>query len=306
MSTLRELKTRIGSVASTQKTTSAMKMISSSKMRKATGQLQRLSPYRQMVQHVISHLLVTDQQFDSPLIAERDVKRVALVVFGSDDGLCGGFNVNIFKQLLVSITDVQKQYGKEVGITVIPVGKKMAKAVQRIVGKKIDKSLEKIVGRDIQMERVALNTRSGSEELYAFTDLMKTRFMEHTYDRVEMLYMHFISTGKQVFTREQLLPVSYQGLSDNVDPRAANSPCLFEPDANTIFNTVLPLHVKSMLQDVFIQSAASEQSARVMAMQAASDNAKELLDELQLEYNKLRQQGITTELLDILGGQVDR
>ena len=294
MSTLRELKTRIGSVASTQKTTSAMKMISSSKMRKATGQLQRLSPYRHMVQHVISHLLVTDQQFDSPLIATRDVQRVALVVFGSDDGLCGGFNVNIFKQLLVSIKQVREEYGPQVGITVIPVGKKMTKAVAKIVGK------------DIQMEKVALNTRSDSEGLYAFTDLMKARFLERTYDRVEMLYMHFISTGKQVFTREQLLPVSYQGLADNVDPRAANSPCLFEPDANTIFNTVLPLHIKSMLQDVFIQSMASEQSARVMAMQAASDNAKELLDELQLEYNKLRQQGITTELLDILGGQVER
>ena len=294
MSTLRELKTRIGSVASTQKTTSAMKMISSSKMRKATGQLQRQSPYRQMVQHVISHLLVTDQQFDSPLIAQRDVQRVALVVFGSDDGLCGGFNVNIFKQLLVSIQEVRKQYGKQVGITVVPVGKKMRKAVAKIAGK------------DIQMETVPLNTRSGNEDLYVFTDLMKTRFLDHTFDRVEVLYMHFISTGKQVFAREQLLPVSYQGLADNVDPRAANSPCLFEPDANTIFNTVLPLYIKSMLQDVFIQSAASEQSARVMAMQAASDNAKELLDELQLEYNKLRQQGITTELLDILGGQVKR
>lgn len=276
-------------------------MISSSKMRKATGQLQRLSPYRHMVQHVISHLLVTDQQFDSPLITERDVQRVALVVFGSDDGLCGGFNVNIFKQLLATISEVRKQYGQQVGITVIPVGKKMVKAVEKLV-----KEVKKNGALEIQMEKVALNTRSDSEGLYAFTDLMKTRFLEHAYDRVEMLYMHFISTGKQEFAREQLLPVSYQGLADNVDPRAANSPCLFEPDANTIFNTVLPLHIKSMLQDVFIQSAASEQSARVMAMQAASDNAKELLDELQLEYNKLRQQGITTELLDILGGQVER
>ncbi len=294
MATLRELKTRIGSVASTQKTTSAMKMISSSKMRKATSQLQQLSPYRQMVQHVISHLLVTDQQFDSPLIAERDVKRVALVAFGSDDGLCGGFNVNIFKQLLATIDKVRKEYGTQVGITVVPVGKKMTKAVN------------KIAGNGIQVETVTLNTRSNSEELYAFTDLMKTRFLEHAFDRVEMCYMRFVSTSRQVFTREQLLPVSYQGLADNVDPRAANSPCLFEPDANTIFNTVLPLHIKSMLQDVFIQSTASEQSARVMAMQAASENAKELLDELQLEYNKLRQEDITNELLDIMGGQVER
>jgi len=271
-----------------------MKMISSSKMRKATGQLQRLSPYRTMVQHVISHLLVTDQQFESPLIAEREVNRVALVVFGSDDGLCGGFNVNIFKNLLDTIKQVRKHYGNKVAVTVVPVGKKLTKAAQ------------KIASDDLQVETVALNTRSGSEQLYEFTDMLKTRFLEGTFDRVEVLYMHFISNGKQVFTHEQLLPVSYQGLAQEVDPRAANSPCLFEPDANTIFNTVLPLHIKSMLQDVFIQSAASEQSARVMAMQAASDNAKELLDELQLEYNKLRQQGITTELLDILGGQVER
>ena len=293
MSTLRELKSRIGSVSSTQKTTSAMKMISSAKMRKATYQLQRLSPYRAMVQHVISHLLVTDQEFSSPLIAEREVHHLSLVVFGSDDGLCGAFNINLFKQLLATIDEVRREYGDQVGITVIPVGKKLTKASSRLPA-------------DVQVERVALNTRSGSEDLYAFTDLMKTRFLERTYDRVEMLYMHFISTGKQVFSREQLLPVSYQGLADNVDPRAANSPCLFEPDAATLFETVLPLHIRSMMQDVFTQSAASEQSARVMAMQTASDNAKELLDELNLEYNKLRQQSITTELLDIIGGQVER
>ena len=154
MSTLRELKTRIGSVASTQKTTSAMKMISSSKMRKATAQLQRLSPYRQMVQHVISHLLVTDQQFDSPLIAEREVQRVALVVFGSDDGLCGGFNVNIFKQLLDVIRDVRREYGSQVGITVVPVGKKLTKAVEKITA-----------SSGVAMEKVSLNTRSDSEQL---------------------------------------------------------------------------------------------------------------------------------------------
>ena len=114
MSTLRELKSRIGSVASTQKTTSAMKMISSAKMRKATGNLQRLSPYRNMVQSVISHLLVTDQEFSSPLIAQREVRRVALMVFGSDDGLCGAFNINIFKQLLAGIADCRSNWGDDV------------------------------------------------------------------------------------------------------------------------------------------------------------------------------------------------
>lgn len=294
MSTLRELKSRIGSVASTQKTTSAMKMISSAKMRKATTQLQRLSPYRDMVQHVISHLLVTDQEFSSPLIATREVKSVALVVFGSDDGLCGAFNINIFKQLLVAIDDVRKQHGKDVKITVLPVGKKLTKA-----------SL-KIAGDDLKVETVALNTRSGSDDLHDLTDMLKNRFLSKEYDSVELLYMHFKSTSKQVFAREQLLPVSYEALAEEVDSRAACSPCLFEPDAVTIFNSVLPLHVRAMMQEVFTESAASEQASRVMAMQTASDNAGELLDALNLEYNKLRQQGITTELLDILGGQVKR
>ena len=125
-------------------------------------------------------------------------------------------------------------------------------------------------------------------------------------DRAEVLYMHFISTSRQLFTREQLLPVSYESIAEQMDARAAAEPCLFEPDANTIFNSVLPLHLRAMMQEIYTESAASEQASRVMAMQTASDNAKELLDELNLEYNKLRQQSITTELLDIIGGQVQR
>ncbi len=295
MSTLRELKTRIGSVASTQKTTSAMKMISSAKMRKATLELQQLSPYRDMVQQVIGHLLVTDQQFSSPLIAEREVKKLAIVVFGSDDGLCGGFNVNIVKQLLDEVSRRRCKLGDDLDVTVLPVGKKVAKALLKLEDTHFHVEVVNYMG-----------TRSTSEQLHDFTALLQERFMSGAFDRVDVMYMHFISTGRQRFQVETLIPVSYQSLAEQADASAANSPCLFEPDANTIFNTVLPLHIKSMIQDVFTQSAASEQSARVMAMQAASDNAKELLDSLNLEYNKLRQQGITTELLDILGGQAER
>ncbi len=291
---LRELKTRIGSVSSTQKTTSAMKMISSAKMRKATGQLQRLSPYRDMVQQVIGHLLLTDQEFSSPLVDVREVKSVVLVVFGSDDGLCGAFNINIFKHLLTTIDDLRSRYGKDVKITVIPVGKKLTKA-----------SL-KIADTDLNVETVALNTRSTSDELAAFTEDLKARFVSKQCDSVELLYMHFKSASRQIFTREQLLPVSYEALAQEADASVANSPCLFEPDALAIFNSVLPLHVRATMQEVFTESSASEQATRVMAMQSASDNASELLEALNIEYNKLRQQSITTELLDILGGQVKR
>ena len=294
MSTLRELKSRSGSVASTQKTTSAMKMISSAKMRKATAGLQQLSPYRLMVQQVLSHLLVTDQEFDSPLTTARDVNHVAMMVFGSDDGLCGAFNINIFKHLLVAIDDVRKTWGKDVKITILPVGRKLTKAASKL---RIE---------NVEVEKCPLNTRSDGQQVHDFTEVIRQQFLDHYYDRVDLLYMHFVSTSRQRFTREQFLPVRYEALASQADARMATEPCLFEPDANAIFNSVLPLHMQAMMQEVFTESMASEQAARVMAMQTASDNAKELLDELNLEYNKLRQQSITTELLDILGGQVQR
>lgn len=295
MATLRELKGRIGSVASTEKTTSAMKMISSAKMHKATGQLQRLKPYRGMVKDVLSHLLVTDVELSSPLLEEREVKNVAVVVYGSDDGLCGAFNMNIFKKLLLAIDFLRKQYGKSVNITIIPVGKKITKAVQ------------KIAEAGIKIEKVSyMSTRSTQEQLTDFTELLRSRFVDHIYDRVDIAYMQYISSSRQVLQQEQLLPLSSEALAKEVDSRTACSPCIFEPDANSIFNSVLPLHLRATMQEVFVSSTASEQASRVMAMQIASDNAAELLEELNLEYNKLRQQSITTELLDILGGQVER
>lgn len=296
MATLRELKERIGSVASTQKTTSAMKMISSAKMHKATQQLQRLSPFRGMVQSVLAHLLSTDQEFSSPLIATRKVEKMALVVYGSDDGLCGAFNINIFKQLLTIIGKLRAEHGKKLAITVHPIGKKMSKAVH-----KVERELA-IAVEDVNY----MNTRSTSDQLHDFTEMLRERFVDKRYDRVDVIYMRFYSAGRQRLQNETLLPVSPEALAKEAAKGDANAPCLFEPDANTIFTSVLPLHLRAAMQDVFTHSAASEQATRVMAMQTASDNAAELLEELNLEYNKLRQASITTELLDIVGGQVER
>lgn len=294
MSTLRELKSRIGSVSSTQKTTSAMKMISSAKMHKFTAQLQRLLPYRNMVQSVIGHLLATDVEYSSPLINVREVKKVALVAFGSDDGLCGAFNIYVGKFLLETVRATQDKFGKDVAITIIPVGKKIAKALHSVKNPQFK-----------VLDVPNLNTRSNSDQLHDFTDMLRTSFLDGTFDQVDLVYMHFKSTSRQIATCDQMLPVSYEALAATADKKAANQPCIFEPDANSIFNSVLPLYIRSMMQEVFTESCASEQASRVMAMQTASDNAKELLEELNLEYNKLRQQGITTELLDILGGQVE-
>ncbi len=282
-------------MSSTEKTTSAMKMISSAKMHKYTAQVQRMLPYRGMVQSVLGHLLATDVEFSSPLIDVRDVAKVAIVVFGSDDGLCGAYNVNLLKALLASVKQVRGELGNDVAITVIPVGKKIVKAVQHVKD------------ADFTVLTVDyINTRSTSDQLHDFTHMLLRRFLDKDYDRVMLQYMHFVSTSRQVPACDQMLPVSYQALATAADKKAANSPCLFEPDANSIFNSVLPLYIRSMMQEVFTEASASEQATRVMAMQTASDNAKDLLDDLNLEYNKLRQQSITTELLDIIGGQVQR
>lgn len=270
-----------------------MKMISSAKMHKAELGLKRLMPYRNMVQSVISHLLATDGEFASPLIEPREVKRYGIVVFGSDDGLCGAYNINVFKQLLKIIADIRTSLGNDVDIELYPVGKKMSRAAHKIAETKVT-----------VIDVPGVNTRSTQAQVSDFVDLLKNKFLNKELDSVDLLYMHFKSMSKQVLTHEQLLPVSYEALVEG--QKASASACLFEPDPNAIFNSVLPLHIASVMQEVFTENVASENAARVMAMQSASDNAKNLLESLQLEYNKLRQQGITTELLDILGGQVER
>lgn len=295
MATLKALKTRIGSVSSSEKITGAMKMISSAKVHKNEQELKKLLPFRNQVKSIMGHLLDTNMEFDSPLIYERDVKKVGVVVYGTDDGLCGAYNINIFKQLLIQLSRLRQQYGDSVEIVVYPIGKKMAKACQRL--EKVGVRTEIPEGVDSKMKASVVND---------FTHSLREKFVSSEIDRVEVLYMRFVSMAKQVATIEQLYPVSREAIEGGNKNASDNKLYIFEPDANSIFNEVLPMFVLSTMQEITIENRASEQAARVMAMQSANDNAKKLLDSLQLEYNKLRQQGITTELLDILGGQVER
>lgn len=292
MATLRELKGRIGSVASSEKITGAMKMISSAKMHKAEQSLKRLLPFRTQIESIIGNLLTSDAECSSPLLEARDVHKMGIVVFGSDDGLCGAYNVNIFKQLLARINDLRAELGNEVAIVVYPVGGKMTKAVCKMAGGNI--SVETMQGVD---------SKTTGDGVRDFVDMLQGKFLHGELDRIDLLYMSFKSVSRQRPKAEQLIPVvestfSQNGVVENVKPY------IFEPDANTIFRSVLPMFLMAVMQDVFTENRASEQAARVMAMQSANDNAKKLLDQLRLEYNKLRQQSITTELLDILGGQV--
>lgn len=292
MATLRELKGRIGSVASSEKITGAMKMISSAKMHKAEMSLRQLQPFRSQIESIIGHLLSTDAEFSSPLIEARDVRHVAVVVWGSDDGLCGAYNVNIYKQLIDLLSQRRAQGGELKLITIIPIGKKMAKIVGKL----------RLDGVDVATID-GIDSKSVGEDVNRFVRTLIDRFLSGEYDQVDTLYMHFKSAGKQIPTHEQMLPLESATFSAN-GVVESNRPYIFEPDANTIFNSVLPMFLQALGHDVFTENRASEQAARIMAMQSANDNAKKLLEQLHLEYNKLRQQSITTELLDILGGQV--
>lgn len=203
-------------MASTGKITGAMKMISSAKMHKAELGLKKLLPYRRLVQSVISHLLATECEFTSPLIVERDVKRVGVVVLGSDDGLCGAYNINIFKQLLDILASYKQAYGENVDIDIYPVGKKMARAVRKIAS-----------GRTV-VKSVGVHPRSSNAEIGEFVEDLKTAFLSGAIDKVDLVYMHFKSVSKQMLSHEQLLPVSYEALcSEGEGGSAANSSCLF-------------------------------------------------------------------------------
>lgn len=292
MATLKELKGRIGSVASSEKITGAMKMISSAKMHKAEGALKRLVPFRNQIQSIIANLLTADTVFTSPLIEAREVKHLTVVALGSDDGLCGAYNVNMAKYVQEYLNGLFDSQPALTAVKVIPVGKKMAKALKRIQDPRVS----------IEQASELVNSKSEGEAVKNFTDLLKDSFLSGVTDCVEVAYMHYFSAGRQRPQADRLMPLEPSALAaGNVE--ATGRPYLFEPSAQDVFAAVIPMFMLSMMQEIFGQNRASEQAARVMAMQSASDNAKKLLESLQLEFNKLRQQSITTELLDIVGGQ---
>lgn len=269
-----------------------MKMISSAKMHKAEQSLVKLLPFRNQIETIIGNLLSADAEFASPLLEDRPVEKMAVVVWGSDDGLCGAYNTNIYKELIARVQDYRKRYNTQLVIDVIPVGEKMYKAVV--------KGSERYNYNVVRPE--GISSKTAGDDVKRFLKSLTADFSTGRYDKVDIMYMHFKSVSRQVLTLSQILPI-VQGTFQAEDA-SSNRPYIFEPDASTIFVSVLPMYLLAVMQEVFTENRASEQAARVMAMQSANDNAKKLLEQLQLEYNKLRQQGITNELLDIVGGQV--
>lgn len=296
MASLKEVKTRIASVQSTRKITSAMKMVASSKLHRAQQAIESMRPYEQQLTHIMSAFVAgMEGELDTPYAGEREVKRVAIVLYTSNSSLCGGFNANVIKAFNHKVNSYRKA-GVEI-VKVYPLGKKAADAVRK-AGFAITADYSHLL--DYPAYRPAADIASEIMDLYA----------QKKIDRADLIYHHFKSAGSQILTEEEFLPVRLDAATSA--PAQANSASetqweldyIVEPSKEEVLMRLVPKSLHLKLFTALLDSLASEHAARVIAMQVATDNADDLLRELTLTYNKTRQQAITEELLDIVGGSM--
>lgn len=286
MPSLKEVKTRIASVNSTRKITSAMKMVASSKLHHAQQTIERMRPYESKLSSIMSTFIGgLEGELSSPYAAERKVERIALLVFTSNSSLCGGFNANVIKQMRQQI-DSYRTRGIEIA-RIYPVGKKAAEAVRKL-------------GFSMTQDYSDLLDHPRYAPVAALSSHIMEKFAQGEFDKVEMIYHHFKSAGSQQLTTASFLPLQLHGNTETETERSM----IVEPSAETLIENLIPQALHLKLFSVLLDSLASEHAARVIAMQVATDNADELLRELTLQYNKTRQQAITAELLDIVGGSM--
>ena len=280
---LKEIKTRIQSVSNTRKTTSAMKMVSSVKLRKAQQNIQYALPYVEQLNHILTGLSSMPQARSvSPLVAEREIKNVAIVCMSSDSSLCGGFNANIIRHTKALIEEWRKIDDEP---HIYPIGAKITDALAK-EGYVINRSFSGLI-----------QSRDYNKAAELADDLMDL-FTNGHLDKVIITYTHFHSAGSQKIVDEVLLPVSVpEAKADTI-----SADYILEPSATELISSLLPKVIKTRLYCAILDSYASEQAARVIAMQAATENADNLIGELTLQYNKLRQQAITNEILDLAAG----
>ncbi|MBQ8064412.1 MAG: F0F1 ATP synthase subunit gamma [Prevotella sp.] len=322
MPSLKEIKGRIASVNSTRKITSAMKMVASSKLHHAQVAIQNMLPYETMLEHILKSFLAAEAEAKTIFDQERPVKRVALVVFSSNSSLCGGFNANVIKMMQRTVDSYVEQLGKG-SVEVWAIGRKVAEKARKL-------------GYDVQGDYAALVDHPNVRECIDIAMELGRKFADGEVDRVELIYHHFKSAGSQVLTNKTFLPIDLESelerdherdLTSNVATKKAqdylkrkrkkvknaqgeeveplNDNFIVEPDMDTVLSQLIPKLAHLMLYTALLDSVASEHAARMVAMQTATDNADELLRQLNLQYNKSRQQAITNELLDIVGGSVN-
>ena len=324
MASLKEIKTRIASVQSTRKITSAMKMVASSKLHHAQNAIESMLPYEAMLEHILKTFLVSTPDTDTPFDEERPVKRVALLVFSSNSSLCGGFNANVIKLLQQTIDEYHAKGLTDKDIVIYPVGRKVFEAAKKR-------------GYECVYPYPQLADKPNSEECRNIAKELGQKWLKGEFDKVEIIYHHFKSAGSQVLQRKNFLPIDLEeelnedtvrDLSSNISTKAAqdylkkkgqtetqksnsetvtplNDDFIIEPDLHTVLTSLVPKLLHLMVYTALLDSNASEHAARMVAMQTATDNADDLLRSLNLQYNKSRQAAITSELLDIMGGSIN-
>lgn len=299
MASLKEVKNRINSVKSTRQITSAMKMVASAKLHKAQGRIENMLPYQHKLNGILANFLATDSiAIESPYTEVRPVNTVALVVFSSNTSLCGAFNSNVLKQLEKSLQKYQA-LPKE-NIRIYPVGKKIEEAVKKL-------------GFQPQGSYQQMADKPSYEEAYRLAEELMDAFARKEVDSIELIYHHFKSMGTQTLVCEPFLPIDLDELAKAAKDSEAeaggqasryNKDYIVEPSVGHLVAELLPKVLCQKMFTTLQDSNASEHAARTLAMQTATDNANELIQDLTKQYNKSRQQAITNELLDIIGGSM--
>jgi F-type H+-transporting ATPase subunit gamma len=279
----KEIRMKIRSVQNTRKITKAMEMVSASKMRKAQERMRHARPYGDKIRNVAAHISHANPEYKHPALVDRDsVNRLGLIIVTTDKGLCGALNTNLARLVLTEYKEWQAK-GEE--IEVCALGNKGLTFMQRM-------------GANVVSHAVQLGDRPSVERLVGPIKVMTDAYMAGRTDRVMIAYNRFINTMKQEPVMEQLLPLSGERLGA---PETVWD-YIYEPDARSVLDQVLRRYVEVIVLQALAENMASEQSARMVAMKAASDNADSLIDELTLIYNKNRQANITKELSEIVGG----
>ena len=289
MANLKEVRTRIASVSSTQQITSAMKMVSAAKFRRAQNAIIGMRPYADQLQEIIADI-DTGDGVRTPYHAQRPLQNVLLVVVTSNKGLCGAFNSNVLKQAQQRIDHYRASLPAGAQLHVMSIGKKSSELLAR--------------QRDLPLStHDDLLDSPSFDEIAALADDIMQRFVAAQLDHVEIIYNQFKNSLTQILSTEQFLPLTRE--SSNTSSTSTSAPTndyIFEPSKNDILREMVPLTLRSTFYRIILDSLASEHGARMTAMQKATDNATELLKDLTLSYNKARQAAITNEIIEIVSG----
>ena len=288
MPSTKEIRVKIKSVQSTRKITKAMEMVAASKMRKAQERMRQIRPYGDKIRNIVAHLAQANPEYRHPFVVKREgAKAIGVVLITTDKGLCGGLNTNIQRAVLVKAKEFN---AKGVKIVATAIGNKGYGFLQRL-------------NVDVVSHYVQIGDRPHVEKLIGPVKLILDMYAEGHLDAVYIGYSRFINTMKQEPIFEQLLPLTADRLAQTEEEKRAYSwDYIYEPDPQAVIDALMVRYVEALIFQSVAENMASEQSARMVAMKAASDNAKKLIDELQLIYNKTRQAGITKEISEIVGG----